>query len=236
VASDYISPQDHLLVISSSKGTISSIEPNMKKIPDASQSALLILLAFVAALASVEAVTLYQLEVLQVKAPAGALDEIESQALSFLWEIFEYAPQLEALGPGEICPEDLIDDDDYQFPDNETYNDRDLEVASTDVADSENQEQRVLDLENCPAVCQNSGRPRCRVLGCAFCGRECGERRNLLESGDGSVTPTQATYIEVAVNRKLKPYCYGITDCRIKCRFFRLNSDGTLTRVRYEIL
>jgi hypothetical protein len=192
-----------------------------------SQSLLLVLLAFLAALATVEAGTMYQLDVRQVDAPAGALDEIESQALTFLWEIFTYAPQLEALGPGETYPDEQVDD--YQFPDDATT--RDLEQMSTDFSD---QESRELSLQFCPASCMNSGRPRCRMLGCAFCARSCGRRRNLLESGGGDVTPTQAAYIEAAVNRKLRPYCEGIATCRIKCRFFRQNPDGTLTRVRYE--
>lgn len=192
----------------------------------------------------VSSTLMYQLQVRQVYAPTGALDAIEAAALAFLHEIFNYAPNLEALGPGEICPDcagDYDDDDDaftddYYYGNHTSRHDRTMlrtgdAPPSGDASPMTEQDERRTQVSTCPSSCQNSGRRRCRVLGCAYCGHSCARRRSLQAGG---VTPTQAKYIEVAINRKLKPYCDGILDCKIKALLFQHNPDGTLVQVRYQ--
>jgi hypothetical protein len=184
----------------------------------------------------VSSTVMYQLEVRQAFGPAEALDAIEASALSFLHEIFRYAPNLEALGPGEICPdcEGDYDDDDEFSGDDYVYStrrhDRSL-LRTSDAPPMVEQGERRAQFRTCPSSCQNSRRKKCRILGCAYCGTSCARRRSLQAGG---VTPAQAKTIEVAINRKLLPYCAGILNCKIKAFLFRLNPDGTLTQVRYE--
>jgi hypothetical protein len=192
-------------------------------------------LLMMTAIPVVSSTILYQLEVRQVYAPTGALDAIEASALSFLHEIFNYAPSLQALGPGEICPDCAGDyDDDDAIADDYSYrrHDRSL-LRKADAPPMVEQDERRTQINTCPSACQNSGRKKCRILGCAYCGSSCARRRSLQSGG---VTPTQAKAIEAAINRKLKPYCDGILNCKIKALLFRQNPDGTITQVRYEIV
>jgi hypothetical protein len=91
---------------------------------------------------------------------------------------------------------------------------------------SEDEHRKLTDL-GCPNSCSNSGSTKCRILGCAYCGK-CGGRRD--RRGLRSVefkSADEQRQIENNLEAKLAQYCKGKVGCTLHARIMRTRSDGT---------